>query len=65
MRIDLRPRCRRCHKIPRGKIAWGNWERYAPYCTFHCQEWGRLEDAQAYLRQREALGITDKPGAQQ
>src|ERR1700683_2741023 len=61
MKIDPRPRCRRCHKIPRGKMAWGNWERYAPYCSYHCQEWGRLEDAQRYLNAKRDLGLDDSP----
>ena len=54
--LDLRPRCRRCNKIPRGKMRLANWERYKPYCSYHCQEWARLESAQAYinrLRERQ------------
>jgi hypothetical protein len=46
------PRCQRCHKTPRSKAAWVNWGRYTPYCSFHCQEWGRLDDAQEYLRRK-------------
>ena len=46
---DLR-RCKRCRKIPRGKINQANAKRYAPYCSFSCQEWARLEDASAHVR---------------
>lgn len=49
MKLDLRPRCKYCRKIPRGKMNVANYERYKPYCSFHCQEWGRLQDAAAYL----------------
>jgi hypothetical protein len=47
--IDLR-RCKRCRKIPRGRMQTQNAKRYAPYCSYHCQEWARLEDASAYVR---------------
>jgi len=46
----LRCQRARCRKIPRGKRAVADRERYTPYCSFHCQEWARLEDAQAYIR---------------
>lgn len=52
--IDL-TRCKRCQKRPRGKLNQANFERYKPYCSFHCQEWGRLEDAQAYLNARYSV----------
>lgn len=48
-KIDLRPRCKRCKKLPRGKMKQAEFERYAPYCSYHCQEWGRLEDARRHL----------------
>ena len=47
--IDTR-RCKRCQKIPRSKMAKENAKHYAPYCSFHCQEWARLEDASDYVR---------------
>ena len=47
--LDLRPRCKRCRKMPRGKMQLANWDRYKPYCSYHCQEWARLEEARAYL----------------
>lgn len=43
-------RCERCNKLPRGKIKQENARRYAPYCSFHCQEWHRLELASSYVR---------------
>lgn len=49
MKLDLRTRCKRCRKIPRGKLNMANYERYKPYCSYHCQEWARLEDAQRYI----------------
>jgi hypothetical protein len=45
----LRCERHRCRKIPRGKLRLAERERYAPYCSFHCQEWARLEGAQAYV----------------
>lgn len=51
MKLDLQDRCKRCHKIPRSKIAQENYaKRYPGYCSFHCQEWHRLEQASAYVR---------------
>ena len=47
--LDLR-RCHRCKKIPRGKIRIENAKRYAPFCSYHCQEWARLEAASEYVR---------------
>ena len=49
MKIDLRPRCARCRKLPRGKLREAEFKRYAPFCSFHCQEWNRLEEAQRHL----------------
>lgn len=47
--LDLRPRCKRCNKIPRGKQRQAEFEKYSPYCSYHCQQWGGLEDAQRYI----------------
>jgi len=52
MKLDLRIRCKRCHKIPRGKLNLAHYERYKPFCSFHCQEWYSLERAMEYLRLR-------------
>ena len=40
-------RCKRCG----GKIRQHGL--YQPYCSFHCQEWARVEAGFAYLRERE------------
>jgi hypothetical protein len=53
--LDLRPRCKRraCQKlITKGKMAQDNYKRYAPFCSFGCKEWDRLEEAQRYLNER-------------
>lgn len=42
-------RCKRCGKLPRGKMQHDNAKRYAPYCSYHCQEWAQLEEAQRYI----------------
>lgn len=64
MKLDLRPRCKRCGKAPRGKMQIANYERYKPFCTFHCQEWDNLESAQKYLKERAALcWLLTNPGA--
>jgi hypothetical protein len=49
--LDLRPRCARlrCNKLPRGNAQLANYKRYAPYCSYHCQESARVEDALRYL----------------
>lgn len=47
--LDTR-RCKRCRKIPRGRIQTENAKRYAPYCSFHCQEWARLEGSSTFVR---------------
>lgn len=47
--LDLRPRCQRCRKIPRGKLALSNSTRYHPFCSYHCQEWAQLESAKRYI----------------
>lgn len=46
MKVEHRPRCKRCGKLPRGKIA----DRYAPYCSYDCQQWHGLEQAMAHLK---------------
>lgn len=56
--IDLLPRCARCNKLPRGKLAKESYERYHPYCSFHCQEWAQLEGAQAYINKKFYRGHT-------
>jgi len=51
MKLDLRPRCKRCRKIPRGSIETNNYEKYYPgYCSFQCQQWHRLDLAREYLK---------------
>jgi hypothetical protein len=54
-------RCKRCQKLPRGKIKVANAERYAPYCSFHCQEWHRLELASEWVRNMPGVLKGDKP----
>lgn len=49
MKLDLRIRCKRCRKIPRGKMQQANYERYKPFCSFGCKEWFRVEEAMRYL----------------
>ena len=46
--LDVRTRCARCKQIPRGKLAKQSYERYRPFCSYHCQEWAQLEDAARY-----------------
>jgi hypothetical protein len=51
--LDLRARCERknCNKLIRkGEAAQREFARYRPYCSYHCQEWGRLEGAMQHLR---------------
>jgi hypothetical protein len=59
--IDFRPTCKRCGKHPRGKMQEANFKRYAPFCSYHCQEWFRLEEAQRYIKQRYPQGEERKP----
>ena len=40
--LDFRPRCEHCRHLIRGKIQEANFARYAPYCSFHCQEIARM-----------------------
>lgn len=54
MKLDLRDRCKRCRKLPRGKMQNENYKRYSPYCSFNCQEWANLEGAQRYINERLA-----------
>lgn len=49
--LDLRPRCERCVKLIRGAMAEARYARYRPFCSFHCQEWTRLESAQRYINE--------------
>jgi hypothetical protein len=53
--VDLRDRCHRerCFKLIRkGKMAQERYARYKPFCSYNCQEWDRIEVAQAYLDSR-------------
>jgi len=58
-KIDLRDRCARqcCNKlIGKGKQAQANFKRYAPHCSYHCQQWDYIESARlhiAAIKQRE------------
>jgi hypothetical protein len=55
-KIDLRDRCRRakCKKLIRkGAAAKAEFERYRPYCSYHCQQWSGIEDASTYLKTLE------------
>lgn len=53
MKIDSHLRCKRCGKIPRSKIEKANYEKhYAGFCSYHCQEWHQLEEAQRYINAR-------------
>ena len=48
MTIDLRDRCdrcERCNKIPKGELRKKEFEKYAPYCSYHCEQWFILEQA--------------------
>lgn len=40
--LKNQPKCARCRK---------KWRvpRYLPYCSYHCQEWAQLENAQIYI----------------
>jgi hypothetical protein len=38
-----------------------NFERYDPFCSFHCAEWFRLEEAQRYLALRSQFQSDVKP----
>lgn len=52
MKLDLRPRCRRCGKLPRGKQQIAEREKHAPYCSYHCQQWAHLENAHRYINDK-------------
>ena len=52
--LDLRARCARprCNKLIRkGEAAKREFARYRPFCSYHCQEWARLEGAMQHLRE--------------
>ena len=52
MKIDLRERCKRgrCNKlILKNKTAQYAYSLYKPYCSYHCQQWNALEQAQAHI----------------
>ena len=63
MKLDLRPRCKRCGKMPRGKMQTENYERYKPYCSYHCQEWANLEGAQRYINENFGHNAAVEPPA--
>lgn len=46
----MRPRCLQCGKIPRGKTRNAEYLRYEPFCSFHCQETGRMQNALRYVK---------------
>lgn len=52
VRYDFTPHCKRCFKKPRGKLQISQWEEYQPFCSFHCQEAYKLEEAEKYLASR-------------
>lgn len=45
-------KCARCGKAIRSKADKSSFVRYAPFCSYHCQEWASLEAAQRYLAER-------------
>lgn len=53
MIIDLNAhlRCKRCRRLPRGKLQKRNRERYEPFCSYNCQQWWNLEEAQRYINE--------------
>ena len=52
--IDLRPRCKHCNKIPRGRGRIAAYEIYKPFCSFHCQEMANMKSNLAYCAERFA-----------
>ncbi len=60
MKLDLRTRCARCRKIPRGKNQKANWERYSPFCSYSCQEWFKLEEARKDLNAKRLLAAAPR-----
>lgn len=43
-------RCERCNKaIKKSKIAQVEYEKYKPYCSYHCQQWATLSKAKQHL----------------
>ena len=52
--LDLRDRCARtkCNcLIKKSKMAQDKFNRYKPFCSYHCQEWSSLEEAMKSLNQ--------------
>ncbi len=47
MKIDLRDRCERCNKMPRGELKKKEFEKYTPYSSYHREQWSSLERARA------------------
>ena len=52
VRYDFSDFCKRCLRKPRGKMQKNNYERYKPFCSYHCQEWFKLEEAQRYINSK-------------
>jgi hypothetical protein len=52
VKVDFTDRCKRCGKIPRGKMQKENFERYKPFCSYGCQQWYPLEEVQRYLNRK-------------
>ena len=40
--LDLRPWCKHCGKLIRGKVKEDYFANHPPYCSFHCQESARM-----------------------
>lgn len=48
--------CQRCGKRGRSQMAIRNAERYAPFCSYDCQQRWRLAEAQEHLAELRAKG---------
>ena len=48
-------RCAYCKKVPRGKSRIAERKKYAPFCSYHCQEWGNLREVACYLESLKAI----------
>jgi hypothetical protein len=57
--LDLRPRCKRCGKIPRGKMAEQSYKMYQPFCSYHCQQWYGLEEVRKYLDSNKGVNVRE------
>ena len=47
-------KCDRCGKVIRSKSDRANFDHYRPYCSYHCEEWARLESARIWLDEQRA-----------